>query len=64
MNEGDTVTYTPFNGADKSKEQQGIVKTIDERGIFVVFNCGGNWEHYQDYTAQKCNRSQLRLNWD
>ena len=44
--EGDQVTYQ--NG---HKFEKGIIKTIEEGRIFVVYNCGGEWENYRNYTA-------------
>ena len=30
---------------------------------FVVFNCGGEWDHYQDYTGQCTEYSRLKIGW-
>ena len=47
---GQHIWYVPAHG----KSQFGIVKSINKamKGhAFVVFNCGSEWEHYEDYTG-------------
>jgi hypothetical protein len=64
MEPGDKVHYIPFEGADKSLYQNGIVKSFsDDEHLFVVFNCGGEWENYRCFTAQRTRISQLKKNW-
>ena len=49
---GDKVTYVaPF------KKEHGIMKaqSIDSNYIFVVYNCGGNWNNFMNYTGA-CTR--------
>lgn len=57
------VTYigNPHKGPEK-----GIIKSIpqDQNYRFVVFNCAGNWENYQNYTAAKCHISELKMGWE
>jgi hypothetical protein len=56
------VTYIPFEG----KKEYGIIKTIPNNNlthIFVVFNCNGNWDNYQNYTGQLTPVQKLVLNW-
>ncbi len=56
---GDKVTYFAPH-----KIEKGIVKSIsDENNTFVVYNCGGDWENYRDYTAARTNNKDLRLGW-
>lgn len=59
MKKGDKVTYqTPY------KTEKGIVKEIvSDTKVRVVFNCGGNWEDYKDYTSVLCNVSDLKKDW-
>ena len=57
---GDKVTYT-----DKfSKTTKGIVKALDSNKVFVVFNCGEDWDNYQEYTSEACKTSDLKLGWE
>lgn len=56
---GQYVFYVPSHG----REENGIVKSITEHGVFVVYNCGGDWENYQDYTAANTNPRDLRFGW-
>ena len=58
---GECVHYTVPHGTT----QNGIVKSINEDGVsaFVVYNCGGNWEHYMDYTGQYTYICDLTTGW-
>lgn len=63
LKEGDHVTYWP---AYKIKGEIGIVKRVREDNdqyVFVVYNCAGNWEHYQDYTAASSPIKDLFKGW-
>jgi len=54
---GDKVTYEPTS-------EHGIVKDVTQHGqAFVVFNCGGDWENYRNYTASFCSNKDLALGW-
>jgi len=58
---GMKVTYvTPH------RIETGIVKRIceNEDSAFVVYNCGENWNEYQDYTAAKTKLENLKKGWD
>ena len=44
---GQWVTYKPKHGP----EEKGRVKSQNESWVFVVFNCAGDWDNYQDYTG-------------
>lgn len=57
---GEKVTYIP----DVGLVEHGVVKRVaDSRSTFVVYNCGGNWENYEDYTAAKTSNNDLVLGW-
>ena len=62
---GQRVHYIPFEGCDPDQYENGIVKSVsDENHVFVVYNCGGEWSRYQDYTAARTHISQLRGGWN
>ena len=56
---GEKVTYvTPY------KKEKGIVKSIsDAENTFVVYNCGGEWDNYKDYTAARTSNKDLIKGW-
>lgn len=56
---GEKVTYiTPF------KKEHGIIKSLsDEKHVFVVYNCGGDWDNYQGYTGARTETKDLVLGW-
>jgi len=60
MNVGDKVTYVGVN-----KKEHGIIKRVceDSTHYFVVYNCGGEWDKYMDYTAAKTAKMDLELGW-
>lgn len=59
---GQKVHYAPDHG----KIENGIIKEIPEHTqaeVRVVYNCGGNWDHYENYTSALTNLRDLRLGW-
>lgn len=62
---GQKVHYQPthFQPADW---ENGIIKEIRESnqtGVWVVYNCGGNWDRYTEYTSALTNLDDLTLGW-
>ena len=57
--EGRYVHYAPEHGG----KENGRIKSITETAVFVVYNCGGNWDHYKDYTGCNTNPRDLRPGW-
>lgn len=41
---GRWVEYTP-------KNERGKIKSWNDSGIFVVYDCAGEWSNFKDYTA-------------
>jgi len=41
------VEYCPSAGP----KEKGRIKSWNERWIFVVYHCGGDWNSFQNYTA-------------
>jgi len=60
---GNQVTYLPFEEADRSSYEHGVVKEVRGHGCFVVFNCNNDWVNYTEYTGQLCNYKDLRAGW-
>lgn len=56
---GQEVHYAPSHG----QKENGVVKSITEHGVFVVYNCGGHWNNYRDYTAACTDPIDLRPGW-
>ena len=60
MNPGDRVTYVSPSG----RLEHGIVKSEAKDGsVFVVYNCGGEWDRYQDFTGQLTSTEDLVPGW-
>jgi len=62
---GDKVHYQPSQYGDERWEN-GIVKEIPEwslDSVRVVYNCGGDWKNYKDYTSALTNIRDLKLGW-
>ena len=62
---GDKVHYQPSHYG-KDKWENGMVKsfpTHTNSSVFVVYNCGGNWDMFLDYTAALTNLTDLKLGW-
>ena len=50
---------------DSGIKFKGIVKAIsDQKNVFVVYNCNGDWEHYYNYTGEKTNIGYLTKGWE
>jgi hypothetical protein len=63
---GDKVHYQPEYYKDNDKYENGIVKSVGDNAIdsvFVVYNCGGEWNNYQNYTAALTNVRDLYTGW-
>ena len=62
---GDKVHYQPEHYGDESWEN-GIIKEIranNNDSVFVVYDCGGNWDRYTEYTSALTNLRDLKLGW-
>lgn len=56
---GLAVHYAPEN----RQKENGIVKSVTDHGVFVVYNCGGDWQNYEDYTGANTNPRDLVRGW-
>ena len=62
---GNKVRYQPQHYGDDAWEN-GIIKEIREDrtdGVWVVYQCGGNWEYYDCYTGALTMLGDLRMGW-
>lgn len=62
---GDNVCYQPKHYEDGQFEN-GVVKEIPthtETSVRVVYNCGGQWHKFMDYTSALTKLSDLTLGW-
>jgi hypothetical protein len=70
---GDKVRYQPFY-CGKDHWKNGIVKEIpsfatDPNSVIgyncvrVVYNCGGDWKHYHEYTSALTRLGDLKKGW-
>lgn len=53
--------FVHFQG--RNKKDNGRVKSMTEHGVFVVYNCASDWDHYEDYTGANTNPDDLREGW-
>jgi hypothetical protein len=58
---GQYVTYAPRFG----NREHGRVKELhpERDAAWVVYKCGGNWEHYQHYTGALTDCEYLLNGW-
>ena len=62
---GDRVHYQPSHYGEDNWEN-GIIKEVRDnilKSVWVVYNCGGNWDNYVNYTGAKTNLKDLKLGW-
>lgn len=55
VKEGMFVAYVPGYG----NPELGRVKSVRKDTAFVVYNCGGQWNRYEDYTGCSTRISNL-----
>lgn len=54
---GRWVVFTPLHGEPK----KGRIKSWNDRWIFVVYKCAGNWDKFKDYTGCATDSSALKF---
>ena len=62
---GQKVHYQPAHYGEDEWEN-GMVKEIRESrmdGVWVVYNCTGNWDRYRNYTGALTMLEDLKLGW-
>ena len=62
---GDKVHYQPEHYTSNEWEN-GLIKEIRQNRndvVWVVYNCGGNWENYTNYTSACTNLRDLKQGW-
>lgn len=62
---GQKVHYQPEHYGD-AKWENGMIKEIREDrmdGVWVVYNCDGNWDRYTEYTSALTNLRDLKIGW-
>jgi ABC-type sugar transport system substrate-binding protein len=62
---GQKVHYQPAHYGEAEWEN-GIIKEIREGrkdGVWVVYNCAGNWDRFQDYTGALTHLRDLKPGW-
>lgn len=63
---GDKVHYQPSHYLKEDKFENGIVKEVPEHSLTsvrVVYNCGGDWANYKDYTSAMTDCMDLEKGW-
>lgn len=65
LQKGDKVYYQPTHYLKDDRKEIGKVKSIAPNGgVFVVYNCAGNWNRFEDYTAANTRPEDLFLGWE
>ena len=59
LNIGDKVYYTAPHGT----KENGIIKSVSGRNVFVVYNCDDQWDKFMDYTGCATNPEDLTVGW-
>ena len=64
LNIGDKVCYQPPHY--QNEFENGMIKAIPydaKESVRVVYNCGGNWKDFKNYTSALTNVRDLKLGW-
>jgi hypothetical protein len=46
---------------DNFKKEKGRIKSWNDKFIFVVYKCDGQWDRFQDFTGCATNPKDLRF---
>lgn len=63
---GEKVHYQPDHYKEDDRFENGIVKELRPEQpdvAWVVYNCGGEWDIYQEYTSARTNLRDLNKGW-
>lgn len=61
---GEKVHYIRDNCTNPKEYENGIVKEVpNNANTRVVYNCGGDWDNYQNYTSALTSNRNLRKGW-
>ena len=47
----DVGTWVKYRDRFDSKPDKGRIKSWNEKFIFVVYRCAGNWDDFENYTG-------------
>ena len=64
--EGDLVHYQPEHYRLNDEFENGVVKEVRDDvddAVWVVYNCGGEWSRFREFTAAKTNLRDLCVGW-
>lgn len=56
----DIGKWVEYNGSAEEKER-GRIKSWNDKFIFVVYKCGGEWDRFQDFTGQATKFEDLHF---
>ena len=62
---GNKVHYQPEH-YEENKWENGMVKEIPDHtndSVRIVYECGGNWSKFKEYTSALTNIRDLNLGW-
>ena len=62
---GDEVHYQPSHYPD-NRWENGLVKEVPKdmpSSVRVVYNCGGRWHRFKEYTSSLTNIRDLKPGW-
>jgi len=63
---GDKVSYQPEHYKKNNMWENGLVKEIPEHStdsVRVVYNCGGDWVNFKNYTSAMTRAEDLYPGW-
>ena len=58
ITDGDIGKWVEYQGHNYT--QKGRMKSFNDKWVFVVFHCDGNWDNYRDYTGCACDPGDLK----
>jgi hypothetical protein len=59
LDKSDVGRWVEYRDRFDSKPDQGRIKSWNQKFIFVVYRCAGNWDQFEKYTGVATNPSDL-----
>jgi hypothetical protein len=61
LSQSDIGDWVEYRDKFDSKPDKGRIKSWNQKFIFVVYRCGGNWNEFEKYTGVATDPSDLQL---
>jgi hypothetical protein len=57
----DVGRWVIYTDSFTKQTDKGRLKSWNDKTVFVVFKCGGDWSNFQNYTGEGCSPTDVRF---